>query len=320
MKIFKWYHILIFLLTIFAIAGLFFFLSFNIKADDIPRWSLFAALFFGLGSLSFSFVALWISIQTFVKTNKKEQEKLESEANAFIVEHSDEIQYLPLCLISSCFNRQGKYQRKIYTEFNLLNNNQQKEVLRQRNYDIDLIKDTKWVDKSLKRIKNFINEFELGRDLLYDNAKYYRRTFLYKEKQYDLNVEFAHLFRSDILGMPKYEIRNNGVYDKGISFFDYLRYYLVAKNSNDPRALVVPKPIDLLAETIDFGNIDESDLCLWMMCLVDSCAELMIEKLKEKQEIEDFPCCDGGIETYEDRFLQSLSILYELSKYKDEKQ
>lgn len=313
MKIFKWWHKLIFIGAALTVAALFLIVAFLSSIEDVQRWSLFSTMFFGLASVCLSLVALFISMQTFVKTNKQEQEKLENEANVFIVENSDEIQYIPLCIIASAFNRQGRYERKIYSNFNKLNNNLQKEVLNQLHYECGLVNNTDWIDHGLEQIRSFIKEYDLGKDLLYDNAKYYKRTYEYKNNEYDSKIEYTHAFRSDIFGTPKYEIRKDKVIDKGISFFEYLRYYLIAKVNENIATAIAPKPIDYLAEIIDFENIDEDTLCIWMMCLVDSCVALIKEKYKGERCFVSFPISEGNIETYEDRFLLSLSRLYGLS-------
>lgn len=319
MKVFKWKHILLIVCVVLLIAALFLLVAFKSSMEDVQRWSLFSTMFFGLASICLSFLALAISVNTYIISSRQKREKLENEANSFIVSHEDELAYIPLCLIASAYKRQGKCLRQIYLDFNRLSNELQKEVLKQLNYDCELISSTDWIDNGLEKVKKYISDNELGRDLLYDDSKYFKRAYNYRNHKYDLCKEYSHLFRSDLLGKPNYIQRGLNVTDDGISFDEYLNRYLRAREEKSPIAAVVAKPIDALASAIRFNDCDEETVCFWMMVMVDSCAEQLIDRLSKQQQIKRLPVCEGSLETYEDRFFVGLSTLYDLCKFKDKK-
>ena len=319
MKIFKWWHVLLIVGGVIIVATLFLVVAFSSSLENVQRWSLFSTMFFGLASACLSLVALGISITTFAINNRQKREKLENEAKLFIVNHEEELSYIPLCLIASAYRRHGKCLRPIYTEFNKLSNEQQAEVLKQLNYDCKLIISTDWVDDSLEKVKRFIADNNLGRDLLYDDAKYYKRAYDHREQKYELKDEYVHIFRSDLFGKPNYVVRGFYVGDDGLSFDDFMHRFLRAKENDDPVSAMVQKPIDYLASLIRFNDCEEHIACFWMMVVVDCCAELLIAKLSKEQKIERLPACEGNIETYEDRFFMSLATLYDLSKFENKK-
>ena len=116
------------ILLIFALIGLWALLAFFLQEDYISRFSLWASLVFGTGSLITAVLALAISIHSFRNTEAMRIQKLEEDANKFISNNNDEIQFLPLCLIANSYDNHHKFERKIYNEFNVLNRELQKEV------------------------------------------------------------------------------------------------------------------------------------------------------------------------------------------------
>lgn len=230
MKIFKWWHRLIISTAFIIVAALFLLVAFQTTIENVQRWSLFSTMFFGLSSVFLSLIALCISIQTYVSNARLKQEKLENEAKNFIILNSNEISYIPLCIMASAYDRHRNFNRKIYLEFNKLNNNQQKEVLRQLNYDCCLVEDNAWIDEGLDRIQCFIERFDLGVGLLHDDAKYYRQSISFKGESYDLKIENIHVFQSNnIICPPNYVIINGKPVDKGVTFDYYLRNYIGTK-------------------------------------------------------------------------------------------
>ncbi len=311
MKIFKRWHIFIIVFSILIIAALFLLVAFANSIENVQRWSLFSTMFFGLASASLSLIALFISIHTFVMSNKQQKERLENEAKNFIVNYSADINFIPLCIVASLYNRHHTYNRSIYKAFNELNNEQQTEVLRQLNYVIKEERKSDWIDNGLEKIRKFINDYDLGPDLLYDNAKYFHKIINYSSNKYNLKLENVPLISSYCLGLPKYEIRSDKEpVDKGLCFDEYVRRYLYAFINNDIRIKLSPKPIDVLREGIDFGSCEESFACFWVVVIVDCFAKLLIEKNNNKNY--EPLCFEGKIETYEDRFLLSLLTLYNL--------
>ena len=315
MKIFKWWQKIIFFIVLGIIAFLFFLVAFKSKDEDVQRWSLFASLFIGVATLGLSFIALSISIQTFVKTNKQEQEKRENEAQQFIIEHNKEIDYIPLCLIASFYDRHRKYNRNIYTDFNKLKNDLQTEVLKQLNYENNLIKNNDWFLKSQTKIESFIIEYNFGKDFLFNYLKIVPDFF---DEKYNLKDENLPVVPSIFLGAPVYEIVNKECLDKGVSFSKYAHQFLHAVINNDFRVNAAPKPLDFLIVGADLENSDDKSKCLWSIIATDAIAKLIMEK-PTIIHIKKYPSIHANIETIEDRYLLLLATLYDLGNCKEAK-
>lgn len=308
MKIFKWWQKLILLLSIFLIAAMFAAVSFFSSIENVQRWSLFSTMFFGLASASLSFVALSISVLAFIKTSKKEQEEIQNTAKQFIIENSNEIDYIPLCIIANYYDKHRKYYRKIYTAFNKLNPILQSEVLQQLNYN-KCFCDSNWVRTARKRIETFVEENELGENFIFD---YYEKTLVYASEIYD-NKENDSIISSRYLGYPSCVIENGKMVDKGISFKKYVTLYLFAKRNNDYKLATAPKPLDILANNAKIDDSNEKNSCFWSICAADAFAEYIVDNQGLKTKREPFPKVHAIIETFEDRFLLSLSTLYNLN-------
>ena len=136
-------------------------------------------------------IAISVVLNYLNNKHRKEEVKLKNEqlAMAFIIDNNDIYDYIPLCIMASVLNRHKKHHRLLYNDFNKLSNEVQKEVLKQCNYEIDLIKETEWVSKSINYVNKFLNDNNLGNDsnnYLYDDGKYLHYAIRYfSEKEYD---------------------------------------------------------------------------------------------------------------------------------------
>ena len=208
------------------------------------------------------------------------------------------------------------FHRKIYNSFNVLNKELQKEVLKQLNSDYSLIEGNKWIDKGIETVRSFIEENDLGKDYLYDGAKYFHRAIKYAEQDFDSAFELGHVMPDNFSWNPKLRFEGDKLYQENISFDDYFESYLWAKVNNDPKYIIhkEQKPITLLSEIFDFGNCSEKLLCCWMMQIVETVAiHISCEKeRKEGIEIELLSKSDANIETIEDKYLDVLLELYNL--------
>ena len=311
MKMFKWWHKLIMVLAVATIAALFLVVAFKTKDEDVQRWSLFSSMFFGLATICLSLIALAISIDTYRKTNMHEYEKLQNKANEFIIENNDEIDYIPLCIIANIYDRHRKYKRNIYTSFNKLSNEVQVEVLKQLNYRL-IDTNNNWLKNSLNRIKNFINEYDFGDPAVID---YYERSLNYSDINYGINDADINIISSKYLGMPSLRFEKGECYDNGITFKHYCALYLSAKIQNDVMIKLVPKPLDELIERAQLNKSEERSICFWSIYVVDVISNLIKENPKMKIKNDLFPKIHAEIVTYEDRFLYSLSGLFDLNQY-----
>lgn len=291
-------------------------LAFFSKEEWIPRLSLWANFVFGTGSLITAILALTISILSWKKAETLRKQKIEEEANVFINENNDELLYIPFCLIANAYDNHHKFYRKIYNSFNVLNKDIQKEVLKQLNYDCSLIEGNKWINKGIEMVKSFIKENDLGKDYLYDGAKYFHRAIKYAEHEFDSRFELGHVMPDYFHWNKKLRFEGDKLYQENVSFDDYFESYLHAKSTKDPLYFMhkEQKPITMLADIFDFGNCEEEFLCCWMTQIVETVAIHISCEKERKESIETILLSKGDaeIQTIEDKYLQSLMELYNL--------
>ncbi len=58
----------------------------------------------------------------------------------------------------------------------------QNEILRQAGYKSNSIQGTRWVQKCIMDLEKDIERYNLGRDYLYDGAKYFHRSYIWQER------------------------------------------------------------------------------------------------------------------------------------------
>ena len=135
-------------------------------------------------------IAVSIVIYKLDKKNTKlrEQKEMENEARVFILNNSSEKEYICLAMIAAYCFPQSNHIRKIYNDFSLLNDDVKKEVLKQLNINVVDINGIDWVYNRIELLRKAINEMEIGRDFLYDDAKYFHR--IYKYKTIDFNYSW----------------------------------------------------------------------------------------------------------------------------------
>lgn len=292
-------------------------LAFFLKEELLTRFSLWSNLVFGTGALITSILAIGISIISLRKEETLRRQKIEDDANRFIQDNIDEIEYLPLCLIAKAYDNHHKYIRKIYNSFNTLNAEIQEEVLRQLNYEYELINGDGWIDKGIELVRQFIKENDLGKDYLYSGAKYFHRAMKYPDEVYDGFCEYKHIMPDVFNWNPKIFFKEDKVYQENVSFYDYVDSYINARN-NDPTLFNChkdQKPLDILSSKYGFSMCAEQELCYWIMEVVSSITILMIRENKKKMDIEEVQQLSRGdaeITNFEDRYLDVLMDLYNL--------
>lgn len=306
--------ILLIILILTLIVGLAVY-AFLIDEKILQRSTLWATLVFGTGTIITSILAIGISIFSLKKDDSLRHQRIKEDANKFINENNEEILYIPLCLIANAFDNHHRFVRKIYNAFNILNKELQQEILKQLNYDYELIANNRWIEKSIKLIRDYIAENNLGSDFLYDNAKYFHRAMNYADLQYDSHCEYEHLMPDVFNRNPKIFFTNNKSYTENVSFFTYLDSYLTAKK-NDPTSFWLnmdKKPLSVITEIEDLRNCPEEKICYWMMEIVVSITRIII---RDNGGVEDMVYQltkgDARIETFEDRYLEVLMELYNL--------
>lgn len=297
-------------------------LSFLMPDTTVQRFSLFASMVLGLGTLFISFTAMFIAFKEMRNNERDRKNRIEENAERFIQENAEEIEYIPLCLIAFAYDKHHKFNRQIYNKFNLLNLDTKKEVLKQLEYSLDIINNSDWIDSSLKFIVNYIKDNDLGEHLLYDGYKYYRRSIYYSAERYDSVVEFKLIFRDVFSYNPKIKkVNEKELLYEGLSFNDFLVKYLDCKKCEDIHYQMYKKykPVEVLTDAFDLRsmNTDEKIVCDCMMELVDDlCAYHLYNDLKiDFYDESMMHVGDAEIVTFEDRYMKSLMFLYNLSTF-----
>ena len=270
-----------------------------------------------------SIIALIISIMTYKRTESLRKEKIQEDANKFINKNSEEIEYIPLCLIANAYDNHHKYNRKIYNFFNLLSKDVQREVLKQLNYDCDIIKGNSWIDEGINEVRNFIVKNDLGADFLYDGAKYFYAAMDFQSNDYDNHCEYGHIMPDYFNWNPRIFFKEDKVYSENVTFFDYVDSYINAK-ANDPIKYIKykdKKPLDVIAKNYNFGNCSEEELCYWLMQVVADIALFITREInRNKKQSLILHRGDAKLDCYEDRFLDVLIDLYNLDFIKNHSQ
>ncbi len=265
-------------------------------------------------------VAVSVMIYLLQRRHEKEVEKfqedlrkkeLENQANKFLIDNEAEREYLPWCVLASNLHRQEKHTRKIYTNFCRCSDELQNEILKMANFAFHIIPNKKWVNKALENLHSDIEKHKLGRDILYDGGKYFRRGFEnYREKRWE-SIEFLDAFdpieiRLNRQSFFQKEKLNLGEYMEEYFYFLYSEYRPPLYQKNPP------PPIDYMCQVIDFEAAPEDVVCAWVMELVENIAIIIHNSpytSKKTSEIElDFT--DAQAETYEDKYYEALQMLY----------
>ena len=300
-----------------AFVGICLCIAFLSQEQHIQRWMLFGTFFFGFVSFTVSMIAVIFSAKSYVNVEREKNKRIYKEAESFIEQFENEIDLLPLCVIANAYNSTHHYEKEIYNSFNRLDEQVKIEIIRQQNTNYELIENIHWFDQSLNVIREFINKYDLGHDVLYDNAKHYKYAFKLGAIEYSFKDEYAHVF-PDYSPLKKYTFKGDKTYVDNVSFFDYLKQYVRYKVSNDLfLASYKVKPIDYYCHLIDFQNCEQENASFATLNIVDSVAHIIMEKHnKGNENVKHLPVETTNITNYEDRFLESLTVLYDLSKYK----
>lgn len=262
-----------------------------------------------------SFMIYWLQLR-----HEKEIERLqenqrkkdvENQAHAFLVDHEEERDYLPWCVLASELHRHEKHSRKIYTDFCRIPDELQNQVLNMAGFNIRILPKSQWLMQAFDLLQEDIEQHQLGRDVLYDGAKYFHRGFYrYREKRWE-DVDSQAIFKPIYKGPwfnPKGEL-NCGAY-----ISEYIWFTKREKKIDDILTMElnpVP-PIDYVWEGNELGKAEESIVCAWVMTLVhDIAASLPENTIDEKCTDADLiDYTDAMVESYEDKYYAALQILY----------
>lgn len=280
------------------------------------------------GATLIATIAISVVLYCLNNKHKEEEEKLRNEqlAKAFIIDNNDIYDYIPLCIVASALNRHKKHHRALFNEFNKLSDEVQKEVIKQCNYEIDLIKETEWVSKSINYVNKFLNDNNLGNasnNYLYDDGKYLHYAIRYfSEKEYDdkiYNKKYRNPFPSKKVGFE-----GNNAVEYLIDFDTYCddyMFYVIRSTRKDfiiyKSEKIAPRPIKYLeaVENLLSVNTTNEDVCYWVLDFVNFFSIYIIKGYPSEYK------SDARIETYEDKYYEvmlSLYLLYKLVIAKEE--
>lgn len=215
-------------------------------------------------------------------------QRIKAERDSFIMKYyndNDEIYMLPLCWISSVFDPAHSYHRKMYMEYNMLEEDVQDDICQYMHFEIikpNNDRETFYKDcvDALKKaeFKNYVGKQH--KSIYYENAKYLRRAFEY--------------YGNKKLPIDLFVLENR--------LTDLLRDYR-------EKTKECPDPIEQFLEEFDFHGSDEVQACEVMAVLSKWLAEVEIDIYEERYWV---PGSYGReqITTMEDLFLCALLCIY----------
>ena len=156
-------------------------------------------------------------------------------------------------------------------------------------------------------------KLNLGKNILYDGAKYFHRA---SKRWADVRVDnvnpctFDNSIKKSISCEKQSELLR--FQDHNITLSDYMRYYLCAENSDIDRDKFVP-PINMVLQKYNLGTCDESIMTFWTMrIIIDVC-----KTIKEPPSTDIFD--EYLIQTQEDMYYYTLAVLHDTYAVREQK-
>lgn len=266
-----------------------------------------------MATVGVSFAIYWLQsrhekeVERLAKEN--EEKLLREEADKFLIDNESERDYLPLCVFASNLHRHEKHTRKIYTNFCRCRSELQNKILEVAEFKCRTIDGVDWLDKAIDKFKDDIQKFHLGRDYLYDGAKYFHRGFKrYRGEKWDYS--YRRLFKPLVKNRILKELTGTDLISISSYVEDYF-YFCIEKHDTDKIQGNPMPPIDYLWESQNLASIEESKVCGWMMEIVNAITIIIHNKITNKDGglyFEDMT--DEQPETYEDKYYETVRALY----------
>lgn len=252
--------------------------------------------------------------QTANENERRRRDTLSENAKIFLIDNQNETDYLPLCIMAANVNKYSKNIRKIYTHFKKCPVELQTEILKQQNIPLSIAESHEWIDRFIQKLVEHSKEYKLGRNLLYDGAKYFHRGLkLYGEHKTDE----INTFIFDVPSMSKNP--TGGKITNRNSFTLYVDRYLefVLRDREDskdkPELLPQVPPYDVLWEKQKLASCEEDVISFWAMeTIISTCTAFFRHDIvgKDRAEWREIDSGNAQIETFEDLYYQALLILY----------
>lgn len=263
-----------------------------------------------IATIFVSFLIYWLQKRHEIEVEKIEENIrksfLEEEAHRFLIDNEGEIEYLPWCVFATNLYRHKKHTRKIYTNFCRCSKELQDIILNIAGFSVRSIKDIEWVDKAFDNLRQDIKTYELGNDYLYDNAKYFHRAFeYYRENKWETTPRvFEPINTFKQFARSCY---TNGILNINEYIEEYL-YHYIGKSGFCLRKPI--PPYDFVWESQNLANVDEVEVCRWMLDLVF----YTIVNINKYNENDCFILKENitGAQaaTFEDRYYETMFMLY----------
>ena len=236
---------------------------------------------------------------------KREQKELEEKAHVFLSENNAERDYLPLCVMASNLHRHDAHTRQIYTNFCRCPLELQNEILRQAQFDMTVPTDTAWVDSQMECLIKDIDENKLGRNYLYDGAKYFHRGYeRYREEPWE-DLRYCQNFCRIAKELGFFQKEHE-------SFLDYVEEYFFFLYSENRPELYNPNPLpplDYVWNLFNLGSAEELEVCRWIMEAVSDILIVCYNRKNKHGKIHEI-LTDAPTETFEDKYYETLLWLY----------
>lgn len=264
-----------------------------------------------IATIAVSFAIYWLQLRHEKEIRKitelKECEELKEKAKLFLMDHEEERDYLPWCVIAANIHRLERHTRDIYTAFCRCSEELRNEILKQAGLEITSIEGCSWVGDCIGKLKNDIKKYNLGQDYLYEGAKYFRRSYEnYRELIWnDTPYIFEPIYKENKFR----NVFNMGKLNIG-SYIDEYFYYFIDKHVDLESEKPIP-PMDYVWNSQNLSYVEEKTVCMWIMELIQNIAIVIYNRsssIKQCEEILEYT--DAQTETFEDKYYATLQALY----------
>lgn len=266
-----------------------------------------------IATIVVSFLIYWLQTRhekeiRKIEENQKHRE-LEEKAEGFLIDNVDEIEFLSNCIIAANVHRREKHTREIYNSFCRCSLELQNEILKQAGFTISMITDKDWDDLCFDRLINDMAKYQLGRDVLYDGAKYFHRGFeRYRDAIFD--IEYNRIIKP-IYSSTAHEFYRDGLIDIGTYIDHYFDYILGDRKIAVESDMVYP-PIDYVWESQNLGSCEEVLVCKWIILLVKDIVINIHNRFQNKEIYdtwnENLPT--AASDTLEDEYYKVMYWMY----------
>ena len=240
---------------------------------------------------------------------KRRQHELEEQATRFMMDNSVELDYLPWCVAAANISRVKRHIRPIYTNFCRLPSELRDEILKQAGLTIrsDTLPNWDWLEPCLEEFRKDVQTYNLGRDVLYDGAKYFRRSLNYYDRPYCIGAErlFDAIFPASRIDAVFHS-------DGKINLTRYVDDYfeLQFNKKCGITNITITPPIDAVWESYELGTSPEHLVCACVMALVHEIALNLEQRVYHDGIPEEVDMTDAQIDFFEDMYYQTILELY----------